>query len=91
MRGSTLTLSVQYRDVIRFALYQQVPWAILCTLLLDGGRVARICGVAMLGFWAGVALIMARRPVLPTRWDLRYVRWGFWPVFALLLLIEPLL
>jgi hypothetical protein len=55
---------------------------LLCLLLLDGGRMARLCAATMLGFWAGAALIMARRPLTPGGRDMAFLRWGFLPLLA---------
>src|SRR4051794_21374872 len=75
-------LSAEYREPVRFTLLQQVPVAVLCLLMLDGGRMARVCGIAMVGFWCGVFLLWLRRPRQPTRTDLAFLRWGFFPIFA---------
>lgn len=84
MHTSSLRLSSRYRDAIYFTLFsQQLPIAVLCLLLLDGGRCARVCGIAMVAFWSAVALVMARRPDAPEPSDLLYLRWGFLPVLVL--------
>jgi hypothetical protein len=90
MRSTVLPLSDSYRGAIHFALLQQVPCALLCLLLLDGGRTAKVCGVAMLGFWAAAAIIMARRPSSPGPGDITFLRWGFLPLFALALALAQL-
>ncbi len=82
MRQSLVIASPLYRDAFRVAMIQQLPTAVLCGLLLDGGGVARICGIAMAGFWAGTLLGVARRPFAPTPADLALIRWGFLPMFA---------
>ncbi|QEH39196.1 hypothetical protein OJF2_78080 [Aquisphaera giovannonii] len=82
MQGTVLPLSDDYRGAVYVALLQQVPCALLCSLMLDGGRLARVCGIAVLGFWVAAALIMARRPTAPGRWDRPFLRWGFLPVLA---------
>ena len=81
--STVLPLSDSDRRAIHFALLQQVPCALVCLLLLDGGRLAKVCGVAMLGFWAAAVLIMARRSNSPAPSDIAYLRLGFWPLFAL--------
>lgn len=81
MRGLVLNVSTAYRDAIRISLIQQVPCALLCLLLLDGGRTARICAASMLGYWVGVALVMVRRANDPSRLDLAVIRWGYVPLF----------
>ncbi len=90
MRSTVLPLDSRYRGALYGALFQQVPCALLCLLMLDGGRMARICGIAMVGFWAVAAIIMVRRPSAPGAWDLRFLRWGFWPVFGLAVLMAQL-
>lgn len=74
--------SSPYRAALRAALFQQVPCALLSVLMLDGGRTARACGVALLGFWAMAALLIARRPAGPRPGDLAALRWGFAPIFV---------
>jgi hypothetical protein len=84
-------LNPQYRAATRTALKVQVPVAILCLLVLDGGWTARICGGAMLGFWLAAALIASRRPWSPSPADLWFWRWGFLPCFALAIAVANLL
>ncbi|MFO0908303.1 MAG: hypothetical protein U0794_08075 [Isosphaeraceae bacterium] len=83
MRGTVLPLSDSYRGALHFTLAQQVPLAMICLLLLDGGRMSRVCAIAMFGFWAAAALILARRPHTPAAGDLAFLRWGFVPLLAL--------
>ncbi|HEU5117943.1 MAG TPA: hypothetical protein VFT74_15055 [Isosphaeraceae bacterium] len=84
MSTTILALSDQYRRAIFFTLLgQQVPLAFLSLLMLDLGQSARICGIAMIGFWTAAALIMARRPDTPGASDLFFLRWGFVPVLLL--------
>ncbi|GIW88127.1 MAG: hypothetical protein KatS3mg108_2451 [Isosphaeraceae bacterium] len=90
MRSTVLPFSDTYREAIHFALLQQVPCALLCLLLLDGGRMAKVCGVAVLAFWAAAALIMARRPNSPGPGDIAFLRWGFLPLFALVVVLAQL-
>lgn len=87
MRSTVLPLSSFYREAIFFTLRQQVPCALLCLLMLDGGHMARVCGIAMLGFWSAAAMFMARRPQSPSPHDLRFLRWGFLPLFAVTALL----
>ena len=71
-----------YRGPIKFACQLQLCLGLVSLLLLDGGRGARLCGCAMLGFWLGVGIILFRRPFGPTRVDLTAVRWGFLPLLV---------
>jgi hypothetical protein len=80
-------VSEEYRPPVVFALALQIPIAILCFLILDGGQLARICGIAMAAHWAGILLVMARRPQAPSTTDLAYIRLGFLMIF--LPLIAP--
>jgi len=74
---TTLPLSPAYRGAVKVAIVLQVVVALFLLLLLDGGTLARVGGVAMIGFWIGVAVVMIRRPREPSTLDLLYVRWGY--------------
>jgi hypothetical protein len=91
MRSTTLPLSSLYREAVYFTLRQQVPLALLCLLLLDGGRTAKVCGIAMLGFWVGAVMIIARRPTSPNPGDLAFLRWGFLPIFGLAIILAKII
>ena len=77
-----LPLSDDYRGPIHMAIAQQFGVAILCLLMLDGGQLARLCGIVILGFWSGVALMMIRRPQNPTPMDKEFIRFSFVPLFV---------
>lgn len=80
-------ISPLYRQAAYRGLAVQVSLAVLCVLLLDGGRASKCCGVAMAAFWCVAVLIAARRPWSPTTGDLRFWQYGFIPCFFLTLLI----
>ena len=90
MAQVNLPVSESYCSAFRIALLQQVPWAILCLLMMDLGRTAKICGIAMCAFWVAAFTIMARRPQSPTRFDILFVRWVFFPIFAVTFLLAQL-
>ena len=74
------------RSAVFFSLLAvQAPCALLALLVLDGGRTARICAVAIFAFWAFVAcMLTARRgPIQPRH--ILFIRWGFLLVMALIL------
>lgn len=73
-------VSPRYKSDVVFALGVQLVVGLFAMLLLDGGRMARVVGVAVLAFWLATALVMTRRPHSPTSFDLAWIRWGFWPV-----------
>jgi hypothetical protein len=83
MDNSTVVLSPAYREATSLALLIQIPIAIICMSVLDGGALARVCGIAMLAFWIVAAEVAVRRPWSPTKADLWYWRWGFLPCLAL--------
>jgi hypothetical protein len=60
-------------------------------LMLDFGRMGKVCGIAMLGYWAGAALIVARRPNAPAAGDLTFLRWGFLPLFVFAALLARII
>jgi hypothetical protein len=78
-------------QAFRFSLFQQVPCAILTALMLDGGRMVRICLMAMLAYWAAVAWLLVRRPIRKGTTDLVFVRWGFLPIFVASLMLAAFL
>jgi hypothetical protein len=73
-------VSTAYHEPVQFALVQQIPPAVVCLLMLDGGYMARLCGCAVAGFWAGAALLMVQRRLQPSPTDIAYIRWGFFPL-----------
>jgi hypothetical protein len=74
-------VSEDYRAPVMFALLLQIPIAVICFLVLDGGQLAKICGIAMAAHWAGILLVMARRPHAPLMTDIAYIRLGFLLIF----------
>ncbi len=87
MQSTVLPLSSRYREAIYFSLIQQVPCALLSLLILDGGGMGRICVITMLGFWAAVALMTVRRPLSPSSIDIMFLRWGFFPLYGLVVVL----
>jgi hypothetical protein len=82
MRDRVLALSPRYREAIRFSLIQQLPWSLICALILDGGRMARICAISLIAYWTLALVMMSRRPFTPDSRDMAFLRWGFLPLFA---------
>ncbi|MEI7939975.1 MAG: hypothetical protein WCK27_25095 [Verrucomicrobiota bacterium] len=76
----SLPISKEYDSPIFEAVAIQIVLALLSLLILDGGTVARICGIALLAFWSGVAVLIYRRPLSPSRADLQVIRFGYLPV-----------
>jgi hypothetical protein len=65
-----------YGPQIRFSIIQQVILAILAILVMDEGQTSHGMAAVLLGYWLGIAIILVRRPLSPTKGDLLYVRWG---------------
>ena len=70
-------ISPSYGQPIKFALIIQAFIVLLASLTLDGGVFARICGVALFGFWGSAAVLIWRRPHHPTKMDLSLIRSGY--------------
>lgn len=87
MASMSLSLSPLYRKAIYFSLVQQVPCVLLCSLLLDSGRTAKVCAITMIAYWAAVALIMISRPTTPASTDVAFMRWAFMPLLAVAILL----
>lgn len=85
-RERRYAFSERYRGPITSTVIQQVLFAVICLLMLDGGLSARVCATAMIGFWAAALLILFRRPSEPGTLDLALIRWGFLPVLAVTVL-----
>ncbi len=86
MHPDITVLSSRYREATKVSLALQLPLGLVCLLILDFGRMAQICGVAMLAFWIVAFVIAARRPWSPSLSDLLFWRWGFVGCFAVALL-----
>ncbi|MBV9125160.1 MAG: hypothetical protein JO112_17530 [Planctomycetes bacterium] len=55
---------------------QGIVW-VLAGLVLDGGVLARACTLCFAGYWAGVAVIVARPRGREAWSDRLFVRWGW--------------
>jgi hypothetical protein len=92
--GSTMTtlpISPAYRKAVKVAVPLQVMATLFLLTILDGGMLAKAGGAAMIGFWAGVSLVMLRRPRNPDPLDLLYVRWGYLPMLIVGIACTPLM
>lgn len=75
-------LSPLWRHPIITALLWQILLMIFALLMLDGHRMAVFGGVMLLAYWWTVTWMVVQRPMSPTVGDLRWIRWGHWPIFA---------
>ena len=81
--SSSNIISPSYKRPITVALIAQVLTALLSSLILDGGTVARICGIALVAYWGGVAVLIWRRPQNPTKVDLTLIQLGYFLIIGL--------
>ena len=70
--------------VIQIALFP------LTALIMDGGVTNRLCVLAMIGYWIGVAVIIVRRGASPTKLDLFFLRYGVVGLFLATFFLAPL-
>ncbi len=69
-------LSPHYKRPIIVAAVASALLMLLSAMVLDGGGTALATFCAIIGFWIGVILIIARRPQLPTKADIDVIRFG---------------
>jgi hypothetical protein len=85
-------VALNYCDAIKQSLWQQIPTIVFCTLLLDGGKILRVCLTSTLGFWLFAMIVLARSERFneqqPNREGLLYLRWGYLPLFGVFLLLN---
>ena len=75
-----IPISESYRSALWTALIFSLIFVVLSALMLDGGELARLTGIALAVFWGAVAVIMLRRPQNPTSFDLFLIRYGCGPL-----------
>jgi hypothetical protein len=78
-----VTFSKSYRPALRDAVFLQAFLALIASLILDGGVLTGLLLVASIAFWIGVVLVVFRRPLSPSRFDLSYLRIGLFVLFAI--------
>lgn len=83
-----VVVSSKYDRAVLQSLGMQLVAGCFAGLLLDGGIMTRVVGVAMLGFGISVGILMIRRPLQPTKFDLTFIRWGFLPVLLVAALVQ---
>ncbi len=77
-------LPAPYREAVEFAVGVQGVLLFLAAMVLDGGRLLAY-GLVFSGAWFACAIyIMLRRPKAPGRFDVAYVKYGFFINMALL-------
>ena len=74
-------MSPEYRGALKTALVIQAITGLLVIWGMD--ELIQTYLFTLAGFWAGAAMVIARRPGCPTRADLSFIRIGFVPVALL--------
>ncbi|REK09082.1 MAG: hypothetical protein DWQ37_19705 [Planctomycetota bacterium] len=74
------TIDPRFNGALCTALVQVCAVLLLSALLLDGGLGFRQSLVAALSYLVVVLVVVARRPLAPTRHDLAVLRWSFIPI-----------
>ena len=90
MNDSRAVVSGAYDHAIRWAFATQVIVGFLAAMVLDGEIMARVVEVAVLSFSLCAAVVIMRRPHEPSKFDLAFVQWGFWPILAIAALRQML-
>jgi hypothetical protein len=88
--SSPPAIAAEYLRALRSAVVQQVVTLTLCAMMLDFGQSLRRALVAAIAHWSAIALIVARRPSRPGRFDVPAIAYGFLPVALLVGLLAPL-
>jgi hypothetical protein len=76
--------SPKYNTAFKTALLLQTGLAVVTALVLDFGQTHRAFWVAILCQWAMVWIILFRRPMYPTWFDLSLVRYGIVPLLFII-------
>jgi hypothetical protein len=69
-----------YADSLLIAFANQSLAILFAGSLLDFGTVLQVTLICFVAFWAGVVVMVYRRPRNPTFADLLIIRWSFIPL-----------
>jgi hypothetical protein len=73
--------SLKYGPALLRCLGLQMVCFILTGLVLDlESRTNKLCFIAIVSQWIVVLVMMGRRPLAPTKWDLRFISYGIVPL-----------
>ncbi len=85
------TISPRYRGPLLIAACFQAAFLLLGSLALDFGQLLQWTLFATITYWLSAAFIIAKRPKMPTRWDLILLRWGFVVILPLTFFLAGLI
>ncbi|MFC1497744.1 hypothetical protein ACFLS1_04610 [Verrucomicrobiota bacterium] len=80
MKIRNITIHSLYNRAMLFGAGFQMILLLLAGMVLDGGNVAQTVLISVVAFWASVAVLIARNPNNPKRFDLIYIKFG--PAFV---------
>lgn len=83
-------ISPKYDSPIFEAVALQIVVGIVGMLAIDPVGIAQICGIALLAFWGGAAVLIFRHPQSPTKIDLQLIRLGYLPVVVIAFFLSVL-
>ena len=78
-----LPISPKYDSAIYEAVALQILFGLLGLMILDGGGIAQICGIALVAFWGGAVVLIWRHPQSPSRADIECIRFGYLPLIII--------
>jgi hypothetical protein len=82
-----LPISPEYDSAIFQALALQVVLGVLSLLIMDFDTIAQLCGIALVAFWGGAAVLVWTHRQSPSRADLGLIRFGYLPVILIAYLL----
>lgn len=83
---SSTPLAPSYK-AIRSALIQQV---VIVVLALQEGITFHAALLSVVVYWAGIAVIVVRRPTAPTKGDIHFVKYGFLYIVLVIFALGPI-
>jgi hypothetical protein len=86
----SLSISPKYDSPIFEAIAVQIFVAIVGALIIDPIGLAQVLGIALLAFWGGVVVLIWRHPQSPSRFDLVFIRFGYFVVIPVAFFVVPL-
>jgi hypothetical protein len=85
-RRRPIAWSRRYVEAAKVSLVVQIVTALFFSVILMSG-IDAVIKSGFIGYWAGIGLIICRRPEEPTDDDLIHIRWGSIGVMAITLFI----
>lgn len=70
----------KYEKAITFSLAYQIFLLICASLMLDLGQCSQFMIVSMTAFWTSVIVLILRFRKHPSKTDILYIKWGFFPI-----------